>query len=68
MNSLKTKTPIILFSLLPISIIIGSSISLINIVLFSLFFYLFILQKMILRYVILNQFFIINNFKFIFNF
>ena len=38
MDNLKTKTPIILFSLLPISIIIGSSISLLNIVLFSLFF------------------------------
>ena len=70
MNSLKTKTPIILFSLLPISIIIGSSISLINIVLFSLFF-LFIYFtkndfkirdfKPVLLLIILNLYLIFNS-------
>jgi len=38
MNSFKTYIPTILFSLLPISIILGPSISLINIVIFSLYF------------------------------
>ena len=70
MNSLKTKTPIILFSLLPISIIIGSSISLINIILFSLFF-LFIYFtkndfqirdfKPVLLLIILNLYLIFNS-------
>ena len=70
MNSLKTKTPIILFSLLPISIIIGSSISLINIILFSLF-YLFIYFtkndfqirdfKPVLLLIILNLYLIFNS-------
>ena len=70
MNSLKTKTPIILFSFLPISIIIGSSISLINIILFSLFF-LFIYFtkndfkirdfKPVLLLIILNLYLIFNS-------
>ena len=70
MNSFKTKTPIILFSLLPISIIIGSSISLINIILFSLFF-LFIYFtkndfkirdfKPVLLLIILNLYLIFNS-------
>ena len=70
MNSLRTKTPIILFSLLPISIIIGSSISLINIVLFSLFF-LFIYFtkndfeihdfKPVLLLIVLNLYLIFNS-------
>ena len=38
MKNLEINVPIILFSILPISIILGPSISLINILLFSLFF------------------------------
>ena len=70
MDNLKTKTPIILFSLLPISIIIGSSISLLNIVLFSLFF-LFIYFtkndfeihdfKPVLLLIVLNLYLIFNS-------
>ena len=38
MNYTKMKIPTVLLSLLPISIIIGSSISLLNVLLFSLYF------------------------------
>ena len=38
MNNIKTNIPKILFSILPISIILGSSVSLINTILFSLCF------------------------------
>ena len=45
MNKLKTKAPVILFSILPISIIVGSSVSLLNVVLFGLLFLLFYFTK-----------------------
>ncbi len=40
MNNIKTNTSAILFSIIPISIILGPSVSLLNIVIFSLYFLL----------------------------
>ena len=45
MENIKTKIPTILFSVLPISIIIGPSFSLINTVLFSLCFLIIYFSK-----------------------
>ena len=70
MKKITTNIPIILFSLLPISIIVGSSISLINIVLFSLFFVFIYLTKEdlkiydfkpILLLIILNLYLVFNS-------
>ena len=70
MNNIKTNIPKILFSILPISIIVGSTISLLNIALFSLFF-LFIYfsknntkiydYKPVLLLVILNLYLVFNS-------
>ena len=48
-ENIKSNIPIILFSILPISIILGSGISLLNIVLFSLCFIFVYFSKTILR-------------------
>ena len=70
MENLKNKIPIILFSLLPISIIIGSSISLLNIILFSSFFLLIYFKKNnfkirdfkpVLLLIVLNLYLIFNS-------
>ena len=45
MNNISQSIPIILFSILPVSIILGSSVSLVNIVLFSLCFIFVYLSK-----------------------
>ena len=45
MENIKNNIPVILFSVLPISIIVGSSLSLLNIVLFSLCFLLIYFSK-----------------------
>ena len=71
MNNIKTNIPKILFSILPISIIIGSSASLINTVLFSLCFVLIYFNKNdikiydfkpVLLLIILNLYLIFNSF------
>ncbi len=45
MNNIKTNILTILFSLIPISIILGSSVSLVNIVMFSLYFLIIYFSK-----------------------
>ena len=71
MGNIKTNIPKILFSILPISIIIGSSASLINTVLFSLCFVLIYFNKNdikiydfkpVLLLIILNLYLIFNSF------
>ena len=70
MKNIKTNIPIILFSFLPISIIIGSSISLINTVLLGFFFVFIYLTKKdlkiydfkpILLLIILNLYLLFNS-------
>ena len=70
MDNIKTNIPKILFSILPISIIIGSSASLINTVLFSLCFVLIYFSKNkvkiydfkpVLLLIILNSYLVFNS-------
>ncbi len=72
MKMIKTNIPIILFSILPISIIIGSSASLINNVLFGLCFVFIYFSKSnikildfkpVLLLIVLNLYLIINSFN-----
>ena len=71
MNNIKIKTPTVLLSLLPISIILGSSVSLINTVLFGLCFILIYFIKNDIRIydlkpvfllIILNLYLVFNSF------
>jgi len=71
MNKIETNFPKIIFSILPISIIIGSSISLLNTVIFSLYFLLiyFLKNKIkiydfkpVLLLIILNFYLVFNSF------
>ena len=72
MNNIKKNTPIILFSILPISIIIGSGVSLINTVLLSLcFIFIYFSKNRIKIYdfkpifllIILNLYLVFNSFN-----
>ena len=65
MNNINTKILTILFSLIPISIILGPSISLINIVIFSLYFLIIYFSKNNIKIYDLKTSFSINNFKFV---
>ena len=71
MSNIKTNIPTILFSILPISIIVGSSVSLINIVFLSLCFVFFYFSKNkikiydfkpIFLLTILNLYLVVNSF------
>ena len=71
MENIKNNIPVILFSVLPISIIVGSSLSLLNIVLFSLCFLLIYFSKSniiiydfkpVLALIILNLYLLFNSF------
>ncbi len=72
MNNIKTNIPTILFSILPISIILGSGVSLMNIVFLSLcFFFVYFSKnkikiydfKPILLLIILNLYLVFNSFN-----
>ncbi len=71
MENIKNNIPVILFSFLPISIIVGSSLSLLNIVLFSLCFLLIYFLKTnikiydlkpVFALIILNLYLLFNSF------
>ncbi len=70
MNNIKTNTSAILFSIIPISIILGPSVSLLNVVIFSLYFLLFYFSskniqiydfKPVLLLIILNFYLLFNS-------